>query len=267
MRQRWLLLAGLLLVGMLFVRGARSDERDDAVAAIRQAIDSYVAAYNHGDAAAVAEHWAEDAEYVLPDGERVQGREAILRVSAILGTMTFVGGSALLTACERGDRPGTANGDGVGKFSADEIAYLDEIAETILPETKTPGAKAAKTGAFMALMVSEAYTPRNQQIFRDGMRLLDEACRASANGASFVQATPAERLSLLEALDREQKTVMEERADAPRSRAPAGGDSSAVGGAGDGMPRGRPRGSLYPPGRLAGGRFGSAPATRLDAGG
>ena len=30
---------------------------------------------------------------------------------------------------------------------------VDEIAETILPETSTPGAKAAKTGAFMALMV------------------------------------------------------------------------------------------------------------------
>jgi hypothetical protein len=36
-----------------------------------------------------------------------------------------------------------------------------------------------------------------------------------------VQASPADRLSLLEALDREQKTAMEERASAPRSRAPA----------------------------------------------
>jgi hypothetical protein len=76
----------------------------------------------------------------------------------------------------------------------------------------------------MALMVTEAYTPRDQQIFRDGIRLLDEACRTSTHGASFMQATPAERLSLLEVLDREQKTVMEERAEAPRSRAPAAVD-------------------------------------------
>jgi hypothetical protein len=34
-------------------------------------------------------------------------------------------------------------------------------------------------------------------------------------------ASPAQRLVLLEALDREQKTAMEERAAAPRSRAPA----------------------------------------------
>ena len=36
-----------------------------------------------------------------------------------------------------------------------------------------------------------------------------------------MQATPAERLTLLEALDREQKTAMEERAAAPRARYPA----------------------------------------------
>jgi Gluconate 2-dehydrogenase subunit 3 len=36
-----------------------------------------------------------------------------------------------------------------------------------------------------------------------------------------MQATPAQRLVVAEALDREQKTAMEERANAPRSRAPA----------------------------------------------
>ena len=35
-----------------------------------------------------------------------------------------------------------------------------------------------------------------------------------------MQATPAQRLTLLEALDREQKTAIEERANAPRSRYP-----------------------------------------------
>jgi len=97
---------------------------------------------------------------------------------------------------------------------------LDEIAETILPETATPGAKAAKTGAFMALMVTDAYTEPAQRAFRDGMRQLDDACRR-ANNASFMTASATQRLALLAALDREQKTVMEERANAPRSRAPA----------------------------------------------
>ena len=52
---------------------------------------------------------------------------------------------------------------GAGTFTAADVALLDEIAETILPETTTPGAKAAKTGAFMALMVTDAYAERDQR--------------------------------------------------------------------------------------------------------
>ena len=82
---------------------------------------------------------------------------------------------------------------------------LDEVAETILPETKTPGAKAAHVGAFMALMVTDSYEDREQQIFRAGMRQLEQA--------AFMAAKPAERLALLERLDREQKAYMDGKAD------------------------------------------------------
>ena len=146
-------------------------------------------------------------------------REALRRVTAALGGAALVGGDALLGfSFDGAERQQAAQG--VGTFTAADIATLDEIAETILPETSTPGAKAAKTGSFMALMVTAAYTERNQQVFRDGMRQLDEACQ-KAHKVSFMQASPAQRLTLLEALDREQRTVTEERAAAPRSRAPA----------------------------------------------
>ena len=72
----------------------------------------------------------------------------------------------------------------------------------------------------MALMVTDAYTAPAQQVFRDGMRSVDEACRR-ANGTAFLQATAAQRLTVLEALDREQKQVMEARVPAPSNRAPA----------------------------------------------
>ena len=148
-------------------------------------------------------------------------REAVRRVTAVLGGVALVGGDALLGFSFDGQQRDQAS-QGTGKFTEADVALLDEIAETILPETSTPGAKAAKTGAFMALMVTAAYTERNQQVFRDGMRQLDEAC-TKANTVSFLQASPAQRLTLLEALDREQKTATEERAAAPRSRAPAAG--------------------------------------------
>ena len=143
-------------------------------------------------------------------------REAIQRVTAMLGGITLVGGTGLLAACERA-RPVIPPQTPIGEFSVDDIAFLDEVADTILPATKTPGAKAARTGAFMALMVTDQYEPKNQVIFRDGMKQLDEACRG-AHGVVFMQATPPQRLSLLETLDREQKEHTDARDAARKAR-------------------------------------------------
>jgi len=141
----------------------------------------------------------------------IDRREAIRRVTALLGGMALVGGSSLVSACERAQRgAAAAHGGGAGIFTTQDIAFLDEVAEAILPETKTPGAKAAQTGAFMALMVSDTHTEPDQAIFRDGMRKLDEACKAMHH-AAFLDATPPQRLTLLEQLDREQKAYMDAR--------------------------------------------------------
>src|SRR6266481_4842434 len=126
----------------------------------------------------------------------ISRREAILRVSVLLGGVALIGSGALISGC-RAEKatPSTA-------FTPDDIAFLDEIADTILPTTSTPGAKAAKTGAFMALMVRDAYSPEDEKIFRDGMRQLNDAS-TEKNGVVFMGATPQQRLALLQALDRE----------------------------------------------------------------
>jgi hypothetical protein len=130
------------------------------------------------------------SDYTL---EMINRREAIVRVTALLGGVALVGGSALLTGCRE------KNTD--APFTAEDIAFLDEVAETILPETDTPGAKAAKTGAFMALMVTESYSPRDRKVFREGMIELDESSRKS-HGVSFMAATPQQRLAVIEIADR-----------------------------------------------------------------
>jgi uncharacterized protein (TIGR02246 family) len=45
--------------------------------AIRATVESYVNAYNRGDAKAVAAHWSESGEWISPSGQRFQGRQAI----------------------------------------------------------------------------------------------------------------------------------------------------------------------------------------------
>ncbi len=131
-------------------------------------------------------------------------REAIKQVTAMLGGVVFVGSGDLLTAVEHAHARVTASRKQIGTFTAQDIALLDEVADTILPETKTPGAKAAKVGSFMAVMVTDTYDDQQQAIFRDGMRKL--------NDAGFMTKSPAERLAFLEQLDREQKAYMDTRA-------------------------------------------------------
>lgn len=161
---------------------------------------------------------AAGAEHSLPKQGLLTRREAILRVSAMLGGAALVGQTAMLAACSSsGTKPLAPDALAEGaRFTDSDLALLDEIAETMLPETSTPGAKAAGVGAFMALMVTDAYYPSDQAIFREGMAAVDARCR-EAVGRDFLAASPADRLKLLEALDAEQFDQMRNQPpDAPR---------------------------------------------------
>jgi hypothetical protein len=74
-------------------------------------------------------------------------REAIAQVSWILGGTIIGGGIFLESGCKTGPEEARAF------FDTDTIALLNEMGETILPQTSTPGAKEAKVGEFMAVMV------------------------------------------------------------------------------------------------------------------
>jgi Gluconate 2-dehydrogenase subunit 3 len=131
--------------------------------------------------------------------ETITRREAVARVAVLLGGVALIGGSALITGC-RTEKTSAA----FTPFTPDEVAYLDEIADTILPTTSTPGAKAAKTGEFMARMVTDSYSDEDQRTFRAGMVKLDDASKDKNGGKTFMQATPEQRLALLKTLDKEQ---------------------------------------------------------------
>ncbi|MGY8563870.1 gluconate 2-dehydrogenase subunit 3 family protein [Paracidovorax citrulli] len=85
-------------------------------------------------------------------------------------------------------------------FSAADVGTLDEIAETILPKTRTAGAKDAATGAFMAQFVTDCYTNQQQATFRAGLADIDQRA-----GGRFVSLTPQARTRLLQTLDAEAR--------------------------------------------------------------
>jgi hypothetical protein len=134
----------------------------------------------------------------------IDRREAVKRVSFLLGGFALVGGTGLLQGCTPKERA-AATVSGTGSFKATDVAYLDEVADTILPTTaKSPGAKAAQTGAFMALMVNDTYTPADQKVFTDGLAAMETACKAAHAGKGFMEITPEQRTAFLTTLDKEQ---------------------------------------------------------------
>ncbi|MCU7549024.1 gluconate 2-dehydrogenase subunit 3 family protein [Chitinophagaceae bacterium LB-8] len=123
-------------------------------------------------------------------------REAVEYISILLGG-TIVGANAFITGCK--SETGKEHA-----FTEDDIAYLDEIAETILPATKTPGAKAAKVGMFMTVMVNDCYEEDQQKVFKEGMKKINELSNKEYS-KDFMEIDPAQRHALLVKLDAEQK--------------------------------------------------------------
>ncbi|WP_312706279.1 gluconate 2-dehydrogenase subunit 3 family protein [Stenotrophomonas sp.] len=124
-------------------------------------------------------------------------RELLKMIFAATGA-AMIGLPALASAKLPAAPPGAG-------FSEAEIATLDEIAETILPRTRSPGAKDAATGAFMARFVTDCYTARQQATFRAGLADIDKRA-----GGSFVALAPDARSTLLRTLDAEaRKRVVE----------------------------------------------------------
>lgn len=124
-------------------------------------------------------------------------RDALSRVAVLFGG-TIVGMDIFLSGCKSDAKaPGLP-------LTAEDIAYLDEVSDTIIPDTSSPGAKAAKVGAFMNAIVSDCYDEKDQKIFLEGMAKLNDAAN-KANSNDFIKLTPEQRKALLVSLDKEAK--------------------------------------------------------------
>lgn len=126
----------------------------------------------------------------MPSPTNLSRREMLARLGVLLGGALIGGDTWLRGATIQGK---TVDND----FSDDDHLLLDEIGETIIPATHTPGAKAAGIGAFMAMMVADCYDDTHHAAFREGLNKLRQE--------GFLVATSAERTARLTELDREQK--------------------------------------------------------------
>ena len=75
--KRILPIAAILVVALAANAAEAQQKPAPDEAAIRQAVQSYVEAFNSGDAIAVASFWSDDGEYVASSGDRFKGRKKI----------------------------------------------------------------------------------------------------------------------------------------------------------------------------------------------
>lgn len=138
-------------------------------------------------------------------------REAVKSVAFLMGgalSATTIG--VFLDSC---NSP-SAN-KGANLFSAEQDQIITEIADIIIPNTKTPGAKAAGVGPFIALMIKDCYPENAQKAFVKGLEDIEERSNKDF-GKSFLKISVKERQQLLGKV--RDETVAAQKAENAKSK-------------------------------------------------
>ena len=133
--------------------------------------------------------------------ETIDRREALRRAALLLGgALAAPTVAGVLAGCQAARVPDGAWAPRA--LSRAQVELVAAMAEHILPETDTPGARAAGVHRFIDAMLAESFPPSERERFLAGLAEVD--ARASrTSGHRFLQCAPADQRALLEVLDRE----------------------------------------------------------------
>jgi Gluconate 2-dehydrogenase subunit 3 len=124
-------------------------------------------------------------------------RRELLKMIALLTGGIVIGGEVFLSGCKNLSSSKIV-------FTNELISLLDEIGETILPKTKTPGAKDAAIGKFMQTIVTDCYYTADQKIFMNGVDELTKRCNEKYS-KDFLKCIVEQRTELIKKIDAEAK--------------------------------------------------------------
>ena len=134
-------------------------------------------------------------------------RKALQQAAYLLGGAV----SASVIAGVMGGCQPTGAPDWTPQFlTKEQAATIGEIAETILPETDTPGAKSLHLTEFIDLMLKDVFNGYDQLQFPKELAKFEEECQFFT-GKNFINSLPEERQKFLvihekKALANQQKT-------------------------------------------------------------
>jgi hypothetical protein len=127
-------------------------------------------------------------------------RDYIKNTAAVLGiSLVGISMSEIFVSCKK-----AANLDWKPMFfTKSQAALLAEIAETILPKTKTPGAKEMGVPQFIDKMVQETMDEVSQKSLLEGLESFEDEVKSKYN-TDFTSLNADQKKTFLEKLDKEK---------------------------------------------------------------
>lgn len=108
--------------------------------------------------------------------------------------------SSPLAAFFREAQAQTGPGYKLRTLNPHQNATVVVLTDLIIPETDTPGAKAARVNEFIDVILTEWATDEERQYFLAGLSGVDKQSQ-ELFGKEFVDATPVQQVTLLRAMD------------------------------------------------------------------
>lgn len=116
-------------------------------------------------------------------------RDFIINSSRVIGIITTGSGFVYLSGC-------TSDQEAYNDlFSSEEVGMMNELGNVIIPPTSSPGAKEAKVGEFIALIVKDCYPEYEQVRFKEEIQKLNRLSQDSF-GKKFMQCSEEQRIKI-----------------------------------------------------------------------
>jgi hypothetical protein len=128
----------------------------------------------------------------------MQRRTALQQLAVLLGGITLSPELMANTIAR------ATAGQAPAGVSPANLALLADMADTIIPTTDTPGAKAVGAHNFIALVVDECLKPQDRTAFWAGLEQADADCK-TMQGKSFVACNDTERTQFFTRLEEKAK--------------------------------------------------------------
>jgi hypothetical protein len=143
-------------------------------------------------------------------------REALRRAATLLGgALSAPAIAGVLAGC---DSRGAADGTWRPRaLTTEQGELVATIAEHIIPETDTPGARAAGVHIFIDKMLAEHYPPEERQRVLDGLADVDARARRDC-GRAFLECGAEEQRAVLGRIDQEAFAALPGRREVPYFR-------------------------------------------------